>query len=630
MCANNTPLPSWLSFNPDDLSFSGTTPESTSPAELTQTVGIDLVASDVVGFAGAVATFQLVIESHLFKFGKNTYTLNVRPGDAFNYTGLQNDLLFDGLPVKPSDLTQVTAQTPAWVVFDTQTLLLSGTVPLLPSSQNVTVCAKDVYGDQSNTAILIQTTTDNSDLFSDAEDTLDATIGSNFKYDLSGILNTSPNLLVTVDLGNASSWLKFESSKLQLTGNVSNDMIPQQILLNITAREDSRCQSKIVTLSITRDPRGSNSSSISPSKVITTIPTPSITSQPRSPAAVPIDSESNRRRKEAAAVTVPLVIILIGLLILSLRFRRKRQERSKRGYLNPFKENISYPIQTMEHREVAPEDGLMRRKSAEQKRTSLLPRIDWRLSRLRSSRATVDEAINMPKSGSWQEEVVRAVPEFSLLPEERPSTRGNALNYSSSAGRSKNSRVSSLNCDSPVKRLSRQIKARSHIDRASSLLLSTHRVSGVGHGHSGFHNGNPSFSCSTVGAGHGIGGPPGYGRIRQSLHNASILSGSSWASTSTSTNMILNNGSSSHYLRSEPSQLSSTMRSFPHPPTMNSFDLLARTHTIHEDSSSDRHRRPSVAYPSRTHQRALSPKEAFLKRRARARQTPNPPIYPRP
>ena len=623
ICANNTPLPSWLSFNPIDLAFSGTTPESTSPVELSQTFGIKLIASDVVGFAGAIATFEFVIKSHLFTFGKNSHTLNVMPGKPFNYTGLQADLLFDGVPIKPSDLAQVTAQTPPWIIFDMKTLALLGTAPVSASPQNITVSATDAYGDKADTVIFIQIDGDRSDLFNDAINTLNATIGSDFEYDLSGILSTSPGLLVNVDLGNASSWLIFDPNKLELIGSVSNNTIAQAISLNITAHQGSQIQTKTITLNITSGGEGTNSGTARRSQSTKAIAVPTATSQPRSPVGAPASSESTRRRKEAVLVTVPLVLFLLGALILVLRLKRRRQQRVNRGYLNPSKEKISYPFQTTEHREVVLDETVIPSTPLYQ-RFSLLPRIDWRRSRLRSPRTSGNEAQELPKSESWQEEVVRAIPELGFPQERRPQSQARARNHSSSMGRSKKSRTSSKNYNTPARRLSKPMARCSHISRASSLLLSNHRISGVGHGHAGFNQGNSSISYSTIGAGHGIGGPSGYGLVRQSVRNASILSGSSWATTSTS---AFNNRLSSHHLRSEPSRTASTLGSFPNPPTMNSLDLLGRTNTIHEADDDDRLWRSSgrsIAYPSRVHSRALSPRGAFLKRRARERQMQNP------
>ena len=620
VCANNTPLPSWLAFNPIDLSFSGTTPESTSPVELSQTFGIKLIASDVAGFAGAIAILQFVIESHSFVFGKSSYTFNITPGNSFNYTGLQTDLLFDGVPVKPLDMAQITAQTPSWMVLDMKTLAVSGTAPLSAIPQNITVSATDVYQDKADTIIFVQTASGTLNLFNDAIDTLNATIGSDFNYDLNGILNTSPGLNVTVDVGNASSWLKFESNKLELTGHVPGDTRPHQILLGIMAHQGSQNQSKAITLNLAGEEGGTNSGIPSPSQSSAAIATPSTTTQPRSPVAATVNNESTRYRKEAVCIAVPLVLIVLGVLVLALCLRRRRQQRLNRGYLDSSKEKISYPIQTTEHREVSPEEGVLETGTPAYKRVSLLPRIDWRRSQLRSSRATENSATEISKPESWQEEVVRAIPDFSLLPEERPPSQISTQKHPSSIGRSKNPRISSLDYGSPSKRLSKQIKRHSHINRAGSLLLSTHRVSGVGHGYGGFNLYNSSINYSTMGAGHGIGGPPGYGRVRQSTRNASMLSGSSWATTSTSA--IFNNGLSSHHLPSEPSQTAST-----HTPTINSLDLLSRANTIHEAAHDDRIRRPSVrtvAYRSRVHSRALSPRGAFLKRRARDRQTHNP------
>jgi hypothetical protein len=134
--ANNTPLPSWLTFDPNSISFSGTTPAFTSPLELPQTFGVQLTASDVVGFAGAVVSFNLIIGSHEIVFATPLPELDVVPGRAVVYDYIATSLQMDGKSVQVSNIQKVEANTPSWLKLDTNSLIITGTPPADVSSSS--------------------------------------------------------------------------------------------------------------------------------------------------------------------------------------------------------------------------------------------------------------------------------------------------------------------------------------------------------------------------------------------------------------------------------------------------------------------------------------------------------------
>jgi hypothetical protein len=71
---DHTPLPSWISFDANELRFSGTTP----PAASLQPFEIILVASETPGFAAASTSFTLVISNHLLLFKPMAQTVSVK------------------------------------------------------------------------------------------------------------------------------------------------------------------------------------------------------------------------------------------------------------------------------------------------------------------------------------------------------------------------------------------------------------------------------------------------------------------------------------------------------------------------------------------------------------------------
>ncbi|KAI7326856.1 hypothetical protein KC326_g89 [Hortaea werneckii] len=122
---DHTPLPSWLSFDGKELAFSGVAPTLSS---FPQSWDIDLIASDVEGFAGTTASFTIAIGTQRLAFVPVKQTINITNGMQLQFDSLQHDLFRDGQAVGVEDLASVsTSELPEWLGFDASTLVLSGT-----------------------------------------------------------------------------------------------------------------------------------------------------------------------------------------------------------------------------------------------------------------------------------------------------------------------------------------------------------------------------------------------------------------------------------------------------------------------------------------------------------------------
>ncbi|KAM0797426.1 hypothetical protein BDR22DRAFT_810466, partial [Usnea florida] len=302
ICANNTPLPSWINFNPSSLTFSGTTPPSTSPWEYPQTFQIQLIASDVIGFAEAVASFQLVIESHVLSFENALHIINITNGLPVTFSNLQHDLTLDGKPANSSDIRQVVASVPHWMSFNSSTLTLSGTPPADTISQNFTVTANDIYGDTASTVVLIHNTDSLTSSFKEPFGAVNATIGTDFRYDLNSKLVVNSTTKIAVDLGTASAWLSFNSNSLELQGYVPTNSKPQPMQVTVIASQGTQKQSQNLTIDI-QSGRPSGTQTTSDAKSSVTKP---------------------RKRWIAAAVIVPMSLTLGFLLLLCFSLKRRR------------------------------------------------------------------------------------------------------------------------------------------------------------------------------------------------------------------------------------------------------------------------------------------------------------------
>ncbi|KAF9637230.1 Dystroglycan-type cadherin-like protein [Lasiodiplodia theobromae] len=218
--SDRSPLPSWVSFNPDSMVFSGTCSASS------QTVDLMLVASDVIGFAGSSLVFTISVSTHQLFFSNVEQTVNVTAGSEVNIADLRSQLSLDGEALSDTDLKNATASPPSWLSFDPKTLGIRGTAPQDVNSTSFTISAADRFGDVANTTILLMA---GSELFRGAVGNLNAVVGEPAKFDLSNVVAKQPGLQVEVDLGSAAQWLHFDEDSLTISGEIPSSAAPQEI-----------------------------------------------------------------------------------------------------------------------------------------------------------------------------------------------------------------------------------------------------------------------------------------------------------------------------------------------------------------------------------------------------------------
>ena len=626
--ADNTPLPSWVIFNPANLSFSGQVPQATSPSELPMSVGIELTASNVIGFAQAVAPFHLVIQSHLFAFGNTSQIFNVTPGSPVTY-GLLGDLSLDSQPVSASDVSQASTDAPSWLSLDQSSLVLSGTPPANVSEQNFTVNTTDQYGDSASTIVLLQMAANSPLDILMPFPTLNATIGASFNYDLNSSLACDPNsagVNISMDPGAAAGWLTYNPNAMALQGIVPANLKPQSVQVTVTASQGNQSQSENLSLMLgcANGTKCPDTSSNGGSRNATTTGASS-------------SGVSKDRGWIAAAVIVPVFAVIAAVLLLSCccrkkcqlrikfeekkkklkvkRDRKKEDRKEKRDEMR--KKIISGPQQ--EHndhdeagihfqsadtfnvdQEKAGEPSLdlesagpaaaspivpnaFNIRHANQKRGSVKS-ARARFSMFRLSKGSADSNDHGGRPDSWQRYVrgleprgpkAAGIPEFSLIPEEQSPQESDAGNSRFQPTMTMLSGPSVGTEVSVSRRLSKQRK------RVSGIF-SAPRAGGLGHGRNAISQGSSSIFASK-GVGHGdasqLGGPPGYGVVRKSWRNLSVISWTTTQSPPDSSDPVI-------WDRPErrPTQKSSAsvMSPFPDPPSTNTMDRLSRPQTIHE------------------------------------------------
>lgn len=530
--ADNTPLPPWLKFDPENLSFSGTTPDSIPSGDFSENFDTRLTASDEVEYSATTAFFRIVVETHLFSFSNGFHIVNDTQGIPFNFSGLQTDLLLDAQPLnETADLAHVVADIPKWMSLNESSLVLSGIPPVSAISQNLTVTATSVYYDVANTIILIllpglsQTT-----FFRDSIGTLNATTGSDFDYEIDSSVFTTPGLFISVDLGATASWLSFDPDNLKLHGSVPGYLEPETVILNMTASQGKQGQSQTFMIAIEDgnvegkqdmgEPNNSTGHTISPS---------------------PSASFGSAKHWLPAAVLLPTAVVL-GLLLVALLYRNRRLRRSKHGTRKiPKKLVISRPIM-QESSWITVSDGGRARSlgPAEHRESSKPPKIDMggfstRDSTTQATTVTAAERRRNSRHDSWQEFVGRfdrsqpehnPSPEFSL---EGRNVRDERVRPSSLSSRPESMWSGCM----PVRRNSAHEKSRAARFMTRSNLSLNQRLSAFGPATGGMGHG---FRMEDGRSGPGISGPRGLGIVKLSWRNTigSSLSTSEHATTTNS------------------------------------------------------------------------------------------------
>ncbi|KAH0340572.1 hypothetical protein KCU81_g6758, partial [Aureobasidium melanogenum] len=319
--ANRTPLPSWLKFDSSSLTFWGMSPVLITGS---QTYGIDFIASDVAGFAGATTSFSLLISSNQLAFSPQTENTTITPGTAITLGPFLDQLRINGQQATASQLQKAVVEAPDWLTFQNNSLELTGTPPQEFESQSVSITVTDTFGDTAVKNIVLRTA--NASLFDDEVTNLTATAGIAFSYTFSPSLLSQNNINLSVDAGSASSWLQYDASKRQLQGFPPTTAKASANIITLTASSGS--QSETQTFYINLKAANAVATSHTPSST-TSSPTATATS---STTAAPAKSKD---KSMTAGIIVGIVIGCLAVLALffavaMLCCRRRRKEPRKK------------------------------------------------------------------------------------------------------------------------------------------------------------------------------------------------------------------------------------------------------------------------------------------------------------
>lgn len=326
---DNTPLPSWLTFDGSTMTFSGKTPDP-DPGSLIQQpelFGIQLIASEILGFAGVSIPFHIVVGNQKLVWDDTFLEINASVEAPIEFKALSGSLKMDGAIVNP-DMVTVTTDAPNWLEFNSATFILSGTPPEGSSSFNITVTARDKYDDVATATIHVAVS--NSLFVAEDIAPINATMGAPFSYNISSAVVDSSAVNVAVSISPETSWLSFDSKTLMLSGQIPQTTETSSISVTLTA-----------TLKSILSKRDTNSKTFD-INVVSASPT----SNPKTAGVATVGAANKGLRpgEIAAAVVVPIVVLALAALILFCCWRRRKNYLLPNRADSPTKRDISNPV----------------------------------------------------------------------------------------------------------------------------------------------------------------------------------------------------------------------------------------------------------------------------------------------
>lgn len=333
---DNSPLPAWMSFNTDSLTFSGTTPPFETLVQPPQTFNFELVASDVVGFSASSISFSIVVGSHKLTTDKPTINFNTTRGSLLSYEGLEDGIIMDGKPVKPGDLDVSTIDLPKWLSFNTDTWEIEGTPGDNDRSTNFTINFHDDFADTLSVLGVITVATS---LFESTFPNMEVMPGDKFELDLAPYFRDPDDIQVTIDAGE-DDWLKLNG--LNISGRVPESASGNS-KISVEAMSKSTGLKEIEALAISFVDPKAETTTVTPTSTATATSSPTETGS----GSDEEDEEDKEHGRLSAtdillATVIPITFIALLLMLLICFFRHRR---TKRNYLSSrYRDKISKPI----------------------------------------------------------------------------------------------------------------------------------------------------------------------------------------------------------------------------------------------------------------------------------------------
>jgi axial budding pattern protein 2 len=328
--ADRSSLPNWITFNPDDLTFSGTVPFVTSDIAPSFDYGFSFLASDYYGYSGAEGNFKLVVGAHELSTSINdTIKLNGTYGEEVEIDiPVLSTIYFDDNLISKSNISTIYSENlPSYLKLDVENFQLSGKYPLSYTFDNFTIVVEDVY---QNTVQLPYSVKSLGTLFTTRFPNVNATKDKWFQYHLMDLYFTDLNH-TTIDVDYSALWLSYNKDNRTLSGQAPENLNSVTVTVNAESSFGSGSESFMI--------KGINpnaSSSSTPSATASSSSSSESSSESSASAtesAVAKSSEKSGINKKGLiiglSVGIPCFVILLALMIFFLCCVKKRNNKDE-------------------------------------------------------------------------------------------------------------------------------------------------------------------------------------------------------------------------------------------------------------------------------------------------------------
>jgi axial budding pattern protein 2 len=227
--ADGSPLPSWIAFNPDEITLNGVTPrldEFSDPY-----LSLALHFSDHSGFSVASELFDVVIAAHelhapmggLPMINITSTTLDVLLNSQFYFDGV----LVDDAPLDLQNLVslEIDVSQYSWLHYDAESRRLAGPLPGDFGTRNATilpVALSTVYNQTLHTQVKLVNTP--SYFSQDPLPQISAAFGKDLHFNLTMFFSNGTlgdvDLTASYEPADAGSYLHFDTASAVLSGSI--------------------------------------------------------------------------------------------------------------------------------------------------------------------------------------------------------------------------------------------------------------------------------------------------------------------------------------------------------------------------------------------------------------------------
>jgi axial budding pattern protein 2 len=330
---DSSPLPAWIRFDADHLTFSGKTPGPEALYQPPQRFDVRLVASDIEGFSSSTIEFSIVVGSHKISTDNPVVELNASRGSSLEFDGLADGIRLDGRPVKPGELNATADSLPSWLSFDPDTWVVKGTPKKDDHSSNFTVKFTDVSSDSLEILAKVNVATG---LFETTFHDVEATPGEDFSLDLSQHFRDPDDIEVKIETKPKQGWLSLKGFNIE--GKVPKSAKGSaQIFIEATSRSSGARETEALQM-IYLAPNGKPT--MSSTATASTSQTPRKTNNEK--------GDNDKDEEDAGGIStgtillatiMPILAVALLIMLLICCLRRRRNSRSRTEH-----NKISHPI----------------------------------------------------------------------------------------------------------------------------------------------------------------------------------------------------------------------------------------------------------------------------------------------